>query len=86
LYNNTQAGESTKEGDPYFSPIPVKINLVTLGMRYKFNSSFVCKLEYEMNNQKYFYQDIMMGAVKLDDGFTNTTKTNSVRMQLAFVF
>ncbi len=86
LYNSTQAGESEKEGDPYFSPIPVKINLVTLGLRYKFNSSFVAKLEYEMNNQKYFYQDIVMGATKLDDGFTNTTKTNSVRMQLAFVF
>ena len=26
------------------------------------------------------------GTIKLDDGFTNTTKTNSVRAQLAFVF
>lgn len=86
LYNSTQAGESTKIGDPYFSPIPVKIELLTLGVRYKFNSSFICKLEYEINNQKYFYQDITMGGVKLDDGFTSTSETGSVRMQLAFVF
>lgn len=86
LYNKTQAGESKTVSDPYFSPIPVNIDLLTLGVRYKFNSSFVAKLEYEMNNEKYFYQDIMMGAVKLDDGFTNTTKTNSLRVQLAFVF
>lgn len=91
LYNKTQAGESKTVSDPYFSPIPVNIDLVTLGVRYKFNSSFVCKLEYEMNNEKYFYQDITMpdgmgGTIKLDDGFTNTTKTNSVRVQLAFVF
>jgi hypothetical protein len=86
LYNSTQAGESTTVGDPYFSPIPVQIGLTTIGVRYKFNSSFICKLEYEMNNQKYFYQDITMGGTKLDDGFTSTTKTNSVRMQLAFVF
>lgn len=91
LYNSTQAGESKTIGDPYFSPIPVKIELLTLGVRYKFNSSFVAKLEYEMNDQKYFYQDITMpdgmgGTIKLDDGFTNTAKTNSVRVQLAFVF
>lgn len=91
LYNSTQAGESKTQEDQYFSPIPVKIELLTLGVRYKFNSSFVCKLEYEMNNEKYFYQDITMpdgmgGEIKLDDGFTNSTKTNSVRVQLAFVF
>jgi len=86
LYNSTQAGESKTTGDPYFSPIPVKIELWTLGVRYKINSSFVGKLEYEVNNQKYFYQDITMGTVKLDDGFTNTARTSSVRMQLAFVF
>jgi hypothetical protein len=91
LYNSTQAGESKTLEDQYFSPIPVKIELLTLGVRYKFNSSFVCKLEYEMNNEKYFYQDITMpdgagGTIKLDDGFTNNNKTNSVRVQLAFVF
>jgi hypothetical protein len=86
LYNSTQAGESKTTGDPYFSPIPVKIELLTLGVRYKINSSFIGKLEYELNNQKYFYQNITMGSVKLDDGFTNTLQTNSVRMQLAFVF
>ena len=86
LYNSTQAGESTKTGDPYFSPIPVKIELLTLGLRYKFNSSFVGKAEYEINNQKYYYQDITMGGVKLDDGFTATSRTNSLRLQLAFVF
>ncbi len=86
LYNSTQAGESTTTGDPYFSPIPVKIQLLTLGLRYKLNSSFVGKVEYEINNQKYFYQDITMGGVKLDDGFTAQSKTNSLRLQLAFVF
>lgn len=86
LYNKTQAGESTTVNDPYFSPIPVNIDLFTLGVRYKFNSSFIAKAEYEMNKEKYFYQDIMMGAVKLDDGFTNTVKANSLRVQLAFVF
>lgn len=86
LYNSTQAGESTKTGDPYFSPIPVKIDLLTLGLRYKLNSSFVGKLEYEINNQKTYYQDITVGDVKLDDGFTSQSKSNSVRLQLAFVF
>ncbi len=86
LYNSTQAGESVTVGDPYFSPIPVKIELLTIGARYQFNSSFTCKLEYEVNNQKYFYQDITMGGVKLDDGFTGISRTNSLRMQLAFVF
>jgi hypothetical protein len=86
LYNYTQAGKSTTEGDPYFSPIPVQIDLLTLGLRYKLNSSFVCKLEYEINDQKYFYQDITVGGTTLDKGFINRAKTNSVRMQLAFVF
>jgi hypothetical protein len=86
LYNSTQAGESTTTGDPYFSPIPVKIQLLTLGLRYKLSSSFVGKVEYEINNQQYHYQDITMGGVKLDDGFTAQTKTNSLRVQLAFVF
>jgi opacity protein-like surface antigen len=91
LYNSTQAGKSKTESDPYFSPIPVKLELLTLGVRYKFNSSFVCKLEYEMNNEKFFYGDIIVpdgtgGTIKLDDGFTNEVKSNSVRVQLAFVF
>ncbi len=73
LYNSTQAGKSTTSGDPYFSPIPVKIDFLTLGVRYKFNSSFICKLEYSVNNQKSFYQDITMGGMKLDNGFVNTT-------------
>lgn len=87
LYNHTQAGKSTTEGDPYFSPIPVVIDLFTIGMRYQLNSSFVCKLEYEMNNSKTYYQDIVVpGIGKTDDGFTNTSKSNRIRLQLAFVF
>jgi hypothetical protein len=86
LYNYTQAGKSTTQPDPYFSPIPVKINFLSLGVRYKFNSTFICKLEYQMNNEKDFYQNIMMGNVKLDNGFANLTKTNTLRAQFAFVF
>jgi hypothetical protein len=86
LYNHTQAGRSEKEGDPYFSPIPIKIELLTLGVRYKFASSFIAKVEYEFNNQKYYYQDITAGGFTLDKGFTNTTKSNSLRLQFAFVF
>jgi hypothetical protein len=86
LYNSSKAGKSRTEGDPYFSPIPVKIDLLTVGARYKFNSSFVAKLEYEINEEKYYYQDIMLGGTKLDDGFTSTMKNNSIRLQLAFVF
>jgi hypothetical protein len=95
LYNSTQAGENTTDADPYFSPVPVKINLVTLGVRYKFNSSFVAKVEYEFNDEKYYYggefldQQAMNGGLPFDpenDSFTNTSKTNSLRVQLAFVF
>jgi hypothetical protein len=86
LYNYTQAGKSTTEGDPYFSPIPVKIDFLTLGVRYKFNSNFIYKLEYQINNERDLYQDITVGPMTLDKGFTNTTRTNSVRMQLSFVF
>ncbi len=86
LYNSTQAGESQEIGDPYFSPIPVNIELLTIGARYKFNSSFIAKLEYEIDKSRYFYQDVVIGGTKLDDGFASTTRTNSVRMQLAFVF
>ncbi|HZX74492.1 MAG TPA: hypothetical protein VFE57_08735, partial [Cyclobacteriaceae bacterium] len=86
LFNYTQAGKSTTEADPYFSPLPVKINQLNLGVRYKFNSNFICKLEYEINNSQYFYQNIMVGTTKLDDGFTNTAKSNKIRLQLAFAF
>ncbi|MCW5909482.1 MAG: hypothetical protein KIT62_00320 [Cyclobacteriaceae bacterium] len=87
LYNYTQAGANATEGDPYFSPIPVKINLVTVGVRYKFSSSFIAKVEYENNTEKYHYQDIVVeGIGKTDDGFTNTVNSNRFRFQLAFVF
>jgi len=85
LYNHVQAG---KVGDPdlYFSPIPLKTNTMTLGIRYKFNASFVYKLEYEYQKQNFIYPEITAGTVKLDDGFTNSTISNRVRMQFAFVF
>ncbi|MCB0489020.1 MAG: hypothetical protein R2820_15695 [Cyclobacteriaceae bacterium] len=87
LYNYTQAGRSTTEGDLYFAPIPVQVNQVTLGVRYKLNSNFVCKLEYETENNKTFYQDIVVpGLGKRDDGFVNSVKNTRVRMQFAFVF
>lgn len=86
LYNFTQAGKSGASADPYFAPIPVQINFLALGVRYKFNSSFVWKLEYQINNQRDRYQSITAGNVTLDNGFTNLTKTNTVRMQFAFVF
>lgn len=87
LYNYTQAGRSTTEGDLYFAPIPAKIDQITLGVRYKFSSNFVCKLEYETENNKTFYQDIVIpGFGKTDDGFVNSVKNTRVRMQFAFVF
>jgi hypothetical protein len=86
LFNSTQAGKSTTEADPYFAPLPVKINQLNFGVRYKFNSNLVCKFEYEVNGTKTFYQDIKSGTVKLDDGFTSTTNTNKVRVQIAFAF
>jgi hypothetical protein len=86
LYNYTQAGPSNTVADPYFAPLPVNINAVTIGARYKFNSSFVVKLEYENTINKTIYQDIMAGGVKLDNGFTNTSNNTTVRAQLAFVF
>lgn len=95
LYNSTQAGESTKVGDPYFSPVPVKINLVTLGIRYKFNSSFVAKAEYEFNDEKYYYSGEFLDQQAIENGLpfdpqndshVNNVKRNSLRLQLAFVF
>lgn len=84
LYNYTQAGNGTTTGDPYFSPLPLKINLLTVGVRYKFNSNFIAKAEYEMNNEKYYYADSMTPGP--NDGFTNSSKSNRVRLQLAFAF
>jgi len=86
LYNYTQAGKSTTQADPYFTPIPAQVSFLSLGVRYKFNSSFIWKMEYQMNNEKDFYQNITMGNVQLDKGFTNLIKTNTLRMQFAFVF
>lgn len=95
LYNSSKAGENTTVADPYFSPVPAKINLVTLGVRYKFNSSFVAKAEYEMNNEKFYYsgefldEQAMNAGLPFDpenDSFVNNTKRNSLRLQLAFVF
>lgn len=86
LYNFTQAGKSTTQADPYFTPIPVQIDFLTLGVRYKFNSNFIWKMEYQINTSKDFYQSINAGSVKLDNGFANVTKTNTLRMQFAFVF
>lgn len=86
LYNYTQAGPSNTVADPYFAPLPVNINSITFGARYKFNSNFVVKLEYENNLTKTIYQDITVGTVKLDNGFTNTSNNSTVRAQLAFVF
>lgn len=84
LYNYTQAGNGSTTGDPYFSPLPLKINLLTVGVRYKFNSNFIAKAEYEMNNEKYYYADSMTPGP--NDGFTNSSKSNRVRLQLAFAF
>jgi hypothetical protein len=86
LYNYTQAGQSNTQSDPYFAPLPVNINLLTLGARYKFNSSFVVKVEYEMATTNTIYQPITAGPLTLDNGFTNATKNNTIRTQLAFVF
>lgn len=86
LYNHSQAGNGTSEGDPYFSPIPVTLDVFTLGARYKFNSSFITKLEYEFNKTNLHYPDVMSGTVKLDDGFVSSTEASSVRLQFAFVF
>jgi hypothetical protein len=86
LYNYTQAGASKTEADPYFAPLPLNINSLVLGARYKFNSSFVAKLEYENGVTKTIYQDIVVGGATIDKGFTTTSKSNTLRMQLAFVF
>ena len=86
LYNYTQAGKSLTDGDPYCSPIPVRIDLLTAGLRYKFNSSFVAKMEYTTDKTAYSYQDIVMGGFTLDQGFKNVVRTHSLRLQLAFVF
>ncbi|HZY78851.1 MAG TPA: hypothetical protein VFE50_04965 [Cyclobacteriaceae bacterium] len=86
LYNYTQAGASSTEADPYFAPLPVNINTLAIGARYKFNSNFIVKLEYENTLNKTIYQDITAGPLTLDKGFTNTSKNNTLRAQLAFVF
>lgn len=86
LYNYTQAGASNTQADPYFAPLPVNINTLSIGARYKFNSNFVVKLEYENSLTKTIYQDITAGGLTLDKGFTNSSKSNSLRAQLAFVF
>lgn len=86
LYNHTRAGKSSTEPDPYFSPLPVSIDVVVIGARYKFSSSFIAKVEYESNARELFYQDITAGTVKLDNGFANGIKANSLKLQLAFVF
>lgn len=86
LYNYTQAGASDTESDPYFAPVPVNINKLTLGARYKFSSNFVAKLEYETNVTNTIYQPITVGTVTLDQGFTNVSKATSLRAQLAFMF
>lgn len=87
LYNYTQAGRSTTEGDLYFAPIPVQVNQVTLGVRYKFNSNFIFKAEYETETTKQFFQDIVVpGFGKTDDGFASIVKDNRIRLQFAFAF
>lgn len=87
LYNYSQAGKSTTEADPYFAPLPVKINTLTIGARYKFNANFIVKAEYEHNMQETYYQDIVLPVIgKTDDGFTNSSKTGGVRLQFAFAF
>jgi hypothetical protein len=86
LYNYTQAGASTTESDPYFAPVPVNISRLTIGGRYKVNSSFVAKLEYETNVTNTIYQPITVGTTTLDPGFTSISKVGSLRAQLAFVF
>jgi hypothetical protein len=86
LYNYTQAGASSTESDPYFAPVPVNINLLSIGARYKFNSSFIVKVEYETSVNNTIYQDIVAGGVVLDNGFTNSTRNQTLRAQVAFVF
>lgn len=87
MYNYTQAGRSTTEGDLYFAPIPVQVNEVTVGVRYKFNSNFIFKAEYETEVNKQFYQDIVVpGFGKTDNGFSSTVKNNRIRLQFAFAF
>jgi hypothetical protein len=86
LYNYTQAGPSTTTPDPYFAPVPVNINSLVIGARYKFSSNFVAKLEYESNINRTYYQDITVGGMTLDKGFVNSTSNHTLRAQLAFMF
>lgn len=86
MFSGAQSGKSTTEPDSYFLDLPIRYNQLTVGGRYKFNSNFICKLEYEFTDAKIYYLDIESGGVKTDDGFTSFNKSHGLRMQLAFVF
>ncbi len=95
LYNYSQAGKSETEADLYFSPVPVKINTLTIGARYKFNANFIAKVEYEHHVENQYYSGAFLDGIAQANGvpfapgnndIENSSKRGGVRLQFAFAF
>lgn len=95
MYSYSQAGTKT-QADLYYIPakgvLANQVDLV-LGVRYKINSNFVLKLEYENSTVNYTYKNGSFAAMPVFGPFSlydgdkkGFLKTNSVRMQFAFAF
>lgn len=94
-YAYLQAG-TPNSTDFYFAGatngIQIKVNEMTLGLRYKFNANFVVKAEYTIRQNQQIYKDNMFqlqnptlpGYVAGDK--TNTTISQGPRLQFAFAF
>jgi hypothetical protein len=94
MFDYAQAGTGTssiKDTDPYYSPIPVRQQIITLGVRYKLANNFVVKLEYERFQAKSFYTTDFAYAQGIPTlvsvrALTEEDLRNRVRVQFAFAF
>jgi hypothetical protein len=94
MFDYAQAGTGTnsiKDTDPFFTPVPVRQQIITLGVRYKLASNFVVKLEYERYQAKTYYTTDFAYAQGIPPivqvrPLTESDNRNRVRVQFAFAF
>ncbi len=87
VYNYSKAGVND-EADTYYSPVPITVQEGGLGVRYKVNSNFVAKFEYQFYNEQQLFQEgttATTGFIGTEDK-TSTFLRHGPKVQFAFGF
>lgn len=87
VYNYSLAGVGN-DADTYYSPVPITVQEGGLGVRYKVNSNFVAKFEYQFYNEQQLFQTgtLFTNAYAGLEDKTITNLRHGPKVQLAFGF